>query len=170
MDVRAKRVESTGPAKTIPAALLTVTLLAALAASLLMAGCGEEKDKGSQANPSGDDTVLTHATPGMAMAGVVDQRARVPRIVDLGRGECVPCKMMAPILEEVAHEYRGRLVVELIDVGEHPQAVSRYGMRVMPTQVFFDQEGNEVWRHEGFLPKEGIIEKLTEMGVRPADD
>ena len=113
--------------------------------------------------------MATYATPGRARSGVQDQRTGVPRLVDLGKGECIPCKMMAPILEEITGEYQGRLIVEIIDVGDKPEAVKQYGMRVMPTQIFFDAEGTEVWRHEGFLPKEAIIEKLREMGVEPLD-
>jgi len=140
-----------------------------LIAACLFAGCGGETTDESGIKAAQTDTVATYATPGRAVSGVVDQRAALPRLVDLGKGECIPCKMMAPILAELKGEYRGRLIIEIIDVGDKPEAVKQYGMRVMPTQVFFDAEGNEVWRHEGFLPKETIIEKLKEMGVEPPD-
>jgi thioredoxin 1 len=144
-------------------------------------GCGgDERPEAGRAESGKADTVATYATPGMAKSGVDDQRtgpgaesgapaAGVPRIVDLGKGECIPCKMMAPILEELTEEYRGRVVIEVIDIGDKPESVKEYGMRVMPTQVFFDAHGDEVWRHEGFLGKEAIIEKLNEMGVEPPD-
>lgn len=139
-------------------------------AILVAAGCGEgDRADEPATETAGADTVATYATPGRARSGVQDQRTGVPRLVDLGKGECIPCKMMAPILEEITGEYQGRLIVEIIDVGDKPEAVKQYGMRVMPTQIFFDAEGTEVWRHEGFLPKEAIIEKLREMGVEPLD-
>jgi len=94
----------------------------------------------------------------------------LPRLVDLGRGTCIPCKMMAPILEELKREYEGRAVVEVIDLKEDRQAGTDYAIRVIPTQIFFDSEGNEVWRHEGFLPMDTIIAEFTEMGVPPHDD
>lgn len=138
-------------------------------AAFLFTGCGEETTDDSGIGAARTDTPATHATPGRTRSGVADQRDRLPRMVDLGKGECVPCKMMAPILTELAEEYRGRAIVEIIDIGDKPEAVKQYGMRVMPTQVFFDIEGNEVWRHEGFLPRETIIERLKEMGVEPPD-
>lgn len=137
--------------------------------ALIAAGCGGDGADEPERESVEQDTAATYATPGMAKTGVEDQRAGLPRLVDLGKGECIPCKMMAPILEELAGEYRGRVIIEVIDIGDKPEAVKLYGMRVMPTQVFFDAEGNEVWRHEGFLPKETIIEKLREMGVKPPD-
>ena len=94
----------------------------------------------------------------------------MPRLVDLGRGTCIPCKMMAPILEELRVEYEGRAVVEVIDLREDSQAGADYAIRVIPTQIFFDSDGNEVWRHEGFLAKDAIIAKFTEMGVPSLDD
>jgi thioredoxin 1 len=147
-----------------------IAVLAVLAVLAALAGCGggDEAER-AETETAAADTIATYATPGMAKSGVEDQRS-LPRLVDLGKGQCVPCKMMAPILEEVAEEYRGRLIVEVIDIGDKPEAVKQYGMRVMPTQVFLDAEGGEVWRHEGFLSKEAIIEKLGEMGVEPLDD
>jgi thioredoxin 1 len=150
-------------------------------AVVIIGGCGrDERAEQTQTETAKADTVATYATPGMARSGVEDQRdgdalsgggqpGRVPRIVDLGKGQCIPCKMMAPILEELTEEYRGRVIIEVIDIGNKPEAVKEYGMRVMPTQIFFDAEGNEVWRHEGFLAKEIIVEKLREMGVGSPD-
>jgi thioredoxin 1 len=58
-------------------------------------------------------------------------------------------------------------VVEVIDLRDHREAAGEYGIRVIPTQIFFDAEGKEVWRHEGFLAKEDIVAKFTEIGVPP---
>ncbi|HNW91739.1 MAG TPA: thioredoxin family protein [bacterium] len=92
--------------------------------------------------------------------------ARLPRLVDLGRGTCIPCKMMAPILEQLKTEYAGRVVVEVIDLSENMAAAQQYGIRSIPTQIFFDASGNEVSRHEGFLPKEDIVRIFQQLGVR----
>jgi thioredoxin 1 len=96
--------------------------------------------------------------------------ASLPRLVDLGKGTCIPCKMMAPILEEIKSEYEGKAVVEVIDLREVPEAAETHNIRVIPTQIFFDSNGEEVWRHEGFLPRDQIVAKLAEMGVMPLDD
>ena len=87
-----------------------------------------------------------------------------PRLVDLGAKSCVPCKMMAPILEELQNEYKGKLQVEFIDVWENQSAGDQYGIRVIPTQVFFDSSGKELFRHTGFMSKEDILAKWKELG------
>jgi thioredoxin 1 len=91
---------------------------------------------------------------------------KMPRVVDLGADKCIPCKKLAPILEELKKEYEGRVAVEFIDVWKDPKAGEPYKIRLIPTQVFFDAEGREVWRHEGFLPKEDFVAKFKELGVK----
>ncbi len=99
-------------------------------------------------------------------AGVSATTVKLPRVVDLGSDKCIPCIQMAPFLAELKQEYAGRAVIEFIDVRKHPAAGIPYQIRIIPTQVFFDAEGNEVWRHEGFLPKEQFVAKFAEMGVK----
>jgi len=89
----------------------------------------------------------------------------LPRLVDLGAGKCIPCKMMAPILEELKEEYKGQFDVVFIDVWENEAAGDQYGIRMIPTQIFFDAEGKEVFRHEGFFSKEDILAKWKELGI-----
>jgi thiol-disulfide isomerase/thioredoxin len=71
---------------------------------------------------------------------------------------------MAPILEELKKEYEGRLQVDFIDVWKDESAGGRYAIRVIPTQIFFDASGKELWRHEGFISKEDILAKWKELG------
>ncbi|MBA7478202.1 hypothetical protein ES707_13623 [subsurface metagenome] len=89
----------------------------------------------------------------------------LPRLVDLGASKCIPCKLMAPILEELKKEYAGRLEVEFIDVWENPDMAKKYGIKIIPTQIFFDASGKELFRHEGFMSKEDILGKWKELGV-----
>ena len=91
--------------------------------------------------------------------------AGISRLIDLGRTFCIPCKMMAPILEELKKEYEGRLYVEFIDVGEKPEEARKYGIRMIPTQIFLDASGKELYRHVGFFSKEDILKKWKELGV-----
>lgn len=91
---------------------------------------------------------------------------KLPRVIDLGADKCIPCKKMAPILVELRKEYEGRVSVDFIDVWKNPAAGQPYKIRVIPTQIFFDAEGKEVWRHEGFLPKADFIAKFAELGVK----
>ena len=90
---------------------------------------------------------------------------RLPRLLDLGAGRCIPCKEMAPILEELRETYRGRLDVVFIDVWQDRDAASRYDVSTIPTQIFFDAEGKERFRHEGFFSREEILAKWRELGV-----
>jgi len=91
--------------------------------------------------------------------------AALPRLVDLGANTCIPCKMMAPILEELSSEYEGRLRVDVIDVRENPDAARQTGIRVIPTQIFYDASGKELSRHEGFMSKEDILATWKELGI-----
>ncbi len=86
-------------------------------------------------------------------------------MVDLGAKSCIPCKMMEPILAELEKEYEGRAAIVFIDVGIHRDQADRFGIRAIPTQIFFDAKGREIMRHEGFMDKESIVAVLKELGV-----
>lgn len=89
----------------------------------------------------------------------------LPRMVDLGADKCIPCKMMSPILDELKSEYEGTLIVDFIDVWKNPDEGPKYGIKLIPTQIFFDASGKERFRHEGFFSKEDILAKWKELGV-----
>ena len=95
------------------------------------------------------------------------QATQIPRLVDLGAGKCKNCKALAPILDALREEYKGRLSVEFIDVWKNPDAGEPYNIRLIPTQILYDRDGSEVWRHEGFVSKE-YLEKLfaEKVGVK----
>ncbi len=98
------------------------------------------------------------ATPGKAL----------PRLVDLGAGKCIPCKKMAPIIEALKKDYAGIVDVVFVDVWKDPDGGKPYKIRLIPTQVFFDREGKEVFRHEGFFSREEIEAVFKEeLGVTP---
>jgi len=90
-----------------------------------------------------------------------------PKLLDLGASKCLPCKKMAPILDELKKEYAGKFTTEFVDVWEAQNAAKaeEHKIRVIPTQIFFDAAGKELWRHEGFLSKEAILMKWEELGV-----
>ncbi len=72
---------------------------------------------------------------------------------------------MKPILDELKAEYQGRAIVNVIDLRYDRQAARKYRVRLIPTQIFYDAEGNEVYRHQGFMDKQSIKMKFAEMGV-----
>lgn len=84
-------------------------------------------------------------------------------MVDLGAKTCIPCKMMAPILEELKEDYKGRAEVIFIDVWEDRSKAKEFKVLVLPTQIFYNRNGEEVYRHIGFLDKESIREKLDAL-------
>lgn len=89
----------------------------------------------------------------------------LPVVADFGRSTCVPCKMMLPILEKLEHDLEGKASVLIIDVREYSALSKKYRIRLIPTQIFFDSTGEEVFRHQGFMPEEEIITQLKKMGV-----
>ena len=91
--------------------------------------------------------------------------AKLPSSSTLGAGKCIPCKMMAPILEELKKEYAGRMDVDFIDVWKNPDAAKPYGIEMIPTQIFFNAEGKELFRHIGFFAKDDILAKWKELAV-----
>lgn len=101
-------------------------------------------------------TVFPKAAPDIPVAGTVT-------MVDLGADKCIPCKMMAPILVELRKEYEGKAAIIFLDVWKDPSLGKPFGIRTIPTQIFYDKTGKEVWRHEGFLKKESIVEKLESL-------
>ena len=86
-------------------------------------------------------------------------------MIDLGAKKCIPCKMMAPILEKLTKQYEGHAAIIFIDVWEDTSQASKFGVRAIPTQIFYDKNGQEVYRHQGFLAEDAIIKQLAKMGV-----
>ena len=99
---------------------------------------------------------------------MVPEKGKVT-MVDLGAKKCIPCKMMAPIMEKLEKAYEGKAQIVFIDVWENRDQAPRFGIRAIPTQIFFNENGEEVWRHEGFLEEQTIVDRLTEMGVEQPD-
>ena len=89
----------------------------------------------------------------------------LPTLAEFGRGVCVPCKAMKPILEELATEYEGKLNVVIVEIDDHMDQTRQYGIMVIPTQIVFDSKGKEITRHIGFWAKEEILAQLEKMGI-----
>jgi thioredoxin 1 len=141
-----------------------ILIVAALAATVVAAIALKPSKPVSQAKDAAPAPTVAVASadtsPGSAVA-----TAKLPRLLDLGAGKCIPCKMMAPILEELRKDYAGRLEVLFIDVWQDPDAGKSYGIEAIPTQIFFDAEGKELFRHVGFYSREDILGKWKELGV-----
>ncbi len=88
-----------------------------------------------------------------------------PVLIDIGADTCIPCKLMAPIIDELKEELKGKISVLFLNLNTYPALVKEYKISVMPTQIFYDASGKERFRHEGFFSKEDILSKWKDLGV-----
>jgi len=126
---------------------LLILLLILTCFSFLLLGCSENTD-------------LTSTSLEQAISN------GKPTLAEFGRGICIPCKEMKPILEELSVEYKGELNVVIVEVDDNIELTRQFAIMMIPTQIFLDSEGKEVFRHIGFYPKEEIIAQLEKMGIK----
>jgi thioredoxin 1 len=96
----------------------------------------------------------------------IDFSKHLVTFIELGADRCIPCKAMQPIMKEIAAEYKGKVQVVFYDVWKDPEPARTYGIQLIPTQVFIDGAGKEVFRHVGLFPKEEILKMFAEKGIR----
>ena len=160
-----------------------IIMVLAIAVSACTCACLKKKEPSSNSEtstsqgspvveaeaPQSQTAVASEALAPVAGASIEksDQtQASLPRLLDLGADKCIPCKMMAPLLKELKEEYAGKLHVDFIDVWKDPKAARQYGIRVIPTQIFYDVHGNELQRHKGFMFKDDILAVFKEKGIK----
>ncbi|MDI6762213.1 MAG: thioredoxin domain-containing protein [Thermodesulfobacteriota bacterium] len=88
-----------------------------------------------------------------------------PFLVDFGANSCLPCRQLRPILKEIGKEYAGKAAILVIDVYNYQHLAKEYKIAALPTLVFFDNKGKEVFRHPGVMNKDQIVAKLKEIGA-----
>ncbi|PIU82941.1 MAG: thioredoxin [Elusimicrobia bacterium CG06_land_8_20_14_3_00_38_11] len=159
-----------------------------LSVFLFVFGCGKDNDKKTEtsnksAETSVKEVVKTETTNKSAEQVSKDtaktnmkipkkQKKEIPEIkvtfVELGSVGCIPCKMMQPVMKEIEEKYKGQVKVVFYDVwtSEGSPYAEKYRIRVIPTQVFLDENGKEFFRHEGFFPKEELVKILELQGVK----
>lgn len=111
---------------------------------------------------------------GVGLAADQADKARLPEIptpdmvtlVELGAEGCMPCRMMAPMIEQLRRDYQGRASIIAVDVGKYRELMARFGIYGVPTLIFYDAQGREVARHVGLLDRAGIVAALTRLGVK----
>jgi thioredoxin 1 len=89
--------------------------------------------------------------------------------VELGSVNCIPCKQMQPVMKAIEEKYGEQVKVIFYDVwtdAGKPYA-SKYGIKLIPTQIFLDDKGKEFFRHEGFYPEKEIDKLLQGKGIKP---
>jgi thioredoxin 1 len=108
-------------------------------------------------------TTVGAAEPKINLQALMAQR--VPVLLEFGRGWCIPCKYMKPILEDMAKAYAGKAIVMTVDMDANKDLVRNFKIRMMPTQVFLTPDGKEFMRNEGTLEREQIAQVFGKMGV-----
>lgn len=149
--------------------IAVVVVLVAVAGVVVLKQGDKTIAKNTALATQSTEEVVTEA-PADSAETAVDQPqsipAALPQLVDLGAGKCIPCKAMAPILEALREDFAGQFDVTFIDVWENRAAGEVYGIKMIPTQIFIDAEGKELFRHEGFYSREEILAKWNELGVQ----
>jgi thioredoxin 1 len=137
-----------------------VVVLVLVVATVLQVKSSRQRE----AKPVQQEEAHAETTSTEASAADSQPARSLPRVVDLGSTSCIPCRQMAPELDELREEYKGRLQVDFYDVRKEPKYGKMFNMKVMPTQVFLSPEGEELWRHIGVISKEQMVAKWHELG------
>lgn len=130
-----------------------LSLVIIVSGLLLGSGCSSKPKAEGQNHP---DSVATAKTAAVSL----------PKMLDLGSTTCIPCKQMAPILDSLKILYGGKAEIAFIDIREDKESARRYGITMIPTQLFFDTTGTEVRRHIGFFPADSITAQFEKLGVK----
>jgi len=153
--------------KSLP--FLGLVALATLYAFTFAMPCG---CKSGDDSPLGAGSVATAPTPAPKKAEyqpaapeIAEYRAKgLPMMLDFGRGWCKPCKAMAPDLEALHTELAGKVLVRFNDLEKEPDLAREHKIQMMPTQVYLDRKGQEVFRHTGYASKADMLAKMKELG------
>jgi len=125
-------------------------LAGAIAAALLLVACG---------GAAGDDP---SASP---PAAATSSGAAKVTFLELGADKCIPCKEMRPVMKGIEQAFGDQVEVIFYDVWDDPAPANEYGIQMIPTQIFLDENGEEFHRHTGFYPQADIEALLVERGL-----
>jgi thioredoxin 1 len=140
--------------------------------TLALVGCGQRTEAGDAAVAAAPQAAAAPAavqTPESTTAAATPAPAaevRLPRLVDIGAGTCIPCKMMKPILDDLKATRAHQFETVFVDLNHEREKGLSFGIRLIPTQVFFDEGGRELFRHEGFFSKEEILKTWERLGYK----
>lgn len=126
---------------------------------LIMVLKGSEGEKGSKPTEKGFELLATSDFDKMEVIS-----RGYPTLLDIGGEDCMACKSMKPILEEVNELWQGKIIVKFIDYWKYPHLAEQFNFKVIPTQYFYDEYGNLYTTHEGTITKKEIINIFKEMG------
>ena len=130
---------------------ILLVLAGAIATALFVVACGGTAGDGASSAPPA-------AT---SSSGAV---AKVT-FLELGADKCVPCKEMRPVMKGIEKAFGDQVEVIFYDVWDDPAPANEYGIQMIPTQIFLDENGEEFHRHTGFYPQADIEALLVERGL-----
>lgn len=110
-------------------------------------------------------------TAGLSMADQLDATLKKAKkegkmvMLELGSVGCIPCEQMKPVMQKLSTNYKGKLEVIFIDVKKDRETAMRYGVYMIPVQVFLDKNGKEFYRHLGYFPYDEIVPVLKKAGL-----
>ena len=159
--------------------MVLIIMLAVSAAAC--SGGGSTKDvssvpvtPGQDASPAATGQAASPATPGQDASPTTMDLASISlddclsngkfTLAEFGWKDCIPCKRMKPLLEELALEYEGVFNVVIVEVYSQESLTRAHKIMAIPTQIIFNEKGEEVFRHIGYFPKEEILAKLKSLG------
>ena len=104
---------------------------------------------------------------GSSAASAAQSSGAAPKVtfLELGANSCVPCKEMKPVMKGIEQAFGDQVEVIFYDVWEDPAPANEYGVQMIPTQIFLDENGKEFHRHTGFYSQADIEALLTEQGL-----
>lgn len=87
-----------------------------------------------------------------------------PHLVDVGADKCIPCIKMAPILDALKEDFAGQFDVTFVDAWKNRDEAAKYHVRMIPTQIFYSADGEELYRHTGFFSRQAILKQWQKLG------
>ena len=108
------------------------------------------------------NTESTHNVSGVSGKDSIKHKIE---FVELGSVNCIPCKKMQPVMKSIEEKYKGLVKVTFHDVWKDDAPAKKYGIDLIPTQVFLDANGKEIMRHQGFYAEDEIDKFLQSQGV-----
>lgn len=140
---------------------LIVVLLIIIGMIIVIVVKENKKEVEANSNPNEDGFELL-ATENFDKEEVLSRG--YPVLLDIGGGECIPCKAMKPVLEELNEDWQGKVIVKFVDYWQYPDLANQFNFSVIPTQFFYDEEGNLYKTHQGQITKEEVIKVFKDMG------
>ena len=121
----------------------------AIIASIALISCQK------QSNPS----------PAAKLAVTNSATAKI-KFLEIGSDKCIPCKQMKVVTENIVKKYGDELAFQYIDIYENKDVADDYKVQLIPTQIFYNQKGVEIFRHVGYFPEEKIDSLLQANGLK----